>query len=36
MQLPVRKWSDLVRLLRNNKLEIRIDGTAVVCAIVEE
>jgi type VI secretion system protein VasD len=36
MQLPVRKWSDLVRLLRNNKLEIRIDGTAVVCAIVKE
>jgi len=34
--LPVRKWTEVVRFAKGNKLEIRIDGTNVTSAIVKE
>jgi type VI secretion system protein VasD len=32
--VPEKKWTDVVRLLSRNKLEIKIEGTSVSCAIV--
>ena len=34
--LPVRKWTEVVRFAKGNKLEIRIDGTSVTSAIIKE
>ena len=34
--VPARRWTDVLRLFRNNKLEILVDGTTVTCAIVED
>ncbi|HEY3519368.1 MAG TPA: type VI secretion system lipoprotein TssJ [Gammaproteobacteria bacterium] len=34
--LPVRKWTEVVRFAKGNKLEIRIDGTNVTSAIIKE
>jgi type VI secretion system VasD/TssJ family lipoprotein len=33
--VPAKKWTDVVKLFRQNKLEILIDGTSVSCAIVK-
>jgi type VI secretion system protein VasD len=35
-EVPRRKWTDVVRLFSKNKLEIKIEGTTVSCAIVRE
>jgi len=34
--VPARRWTDVLRLFRSNKLEILVDGTAVSSAIVED
>ena len=34
--LPVKKWTEVVRFAKGNKLEIRIDGTSVTSAIIKE
>jgi type VI secretion system VasD/TssJ family lipoprotein len=33
--VPGRRWTDVLRLWRSNKLEILVDGTTISCAIVE-
>ena len=34
--VPARRWTDVLRLFKNSKLQVLIDGTTVSCAIVEE
>ena len=34
--VPAKKWTDVVKLFKDNKLQISIDGTSVTCAIIED
>ena len=34
--VPARRWTDVLRLFKNSKLQILVDGTTVTCAIVED
>lgn len=34
--VPAKRWTDVLRLFRNSKLQILVDGTTVSCTIVEE
>ena len=34
--VPARRWTDVLRLFKNSKLHILVDGTTVTCAIVED
>ena len=34
-QVPARRWTDVLKLFKDNKLEIHVDGTAVTAAIVK-
>jgi type VI secretion system protein VasD len=33
--VPARRWRDVLRMFKNSKLQIIVDGTSVSCAIVE-
>lgn len=35
-EVPVKRWTQVLRLFRNNKLQILVDGTTVSCAIVAD
>lgn len=34
--VPAKKWTDVLRLFKGKKLEVRVDGTTVTSAIVED
>ena len=34
--VPARRWTDVLRLFKNSKLQVLVDGTTVTCAIVED
>jgi type VI secretion system protein VasD len=34
--VPARRWTDVLKLFKNSKLEILVDGITITCAIVEE
>jgi len=34
-QVPGRRWTDVLKLFKDNKLEIHVDGTTVTAAIVK-
>jgi type VI secretion system VasD/TssJ family lipoprotein len=34
--VPARRWTDVLKLFKNSKLQILVDGTTVTCAIVED
>lgn len=34
--VPARRWTDVLKLFKSNKLEIVVDGITVSCAIVED
>ncbi len=34
--VPAKKWTDVLRLFKGKKLQVRVDGTTVSCAIVED
>jgi type VI secretion system VasD/TssJ family lipoprotein len=34
--VPARRWRDVLKLFKNSKLQVLVDGTTVSCAIVED
>jgi type VI secretion system VasD/TssJ family lipoprotein len=34
--VPAKKWTDVLKLFKGKKLQIRVEGTTVSCAIIEE
>jgi type VI secretion system protein VasD len=34
--VPARRWTDVLKLFKNGKLQILVDGITISCAIVEE
>jgi type VI secretion system protein VasD len=34
--VPVKRWTEVTKLFKNNKLQVLVDGITVSCAIVED